>query len=100
MTDQPFGSWTDCLIVGLSLELSSYLIKSNPVAQVKVKQKKKMEDWNVRKILVGLVNDAFEILIEEQEDSYTNLSMSNLGTPFQSLPQYLIYVTFFLPLSE
>lgn len=70
------------------------------MAQVKVKQKKKMEDWNEWKILVGLVNDAFEILIEEQEDSYTNLSMSNLGTPFQSLPQYLIYVTFFLPLSE
>ena len=59
-----------------------------------------MEDWNEWKILVGLVNDAFEILIEEQEDSYTNLSMSNLGTPFQSLPQYLIYVTFFLSLSE
>ena len=46
-----------------------------------------MEDWNEWKILVGLVNDAFEILIEEQEDSYTNLSMSNLGTLFQSLPQ-------------
>ena len=56
------------------------------MAQVKVKQKKKkMEDWNEWKILVGLVNDAFEILIEEQEDSYKNLS--NLGTLFQSLPQ-------------
>ena len=59
------------------------------MAQVKVKpkKKKKKEDWNEWKILVGLVNDAFEILIEEQEDSYTNLSLSNLGTPFQSLPQ-------------
>ena len=46
LTDQPFGSWTDCLIVGLSLELSSYLIKSNPVAQVKVKQKKKKK-WKI-----------------------------------------------------